>query len=347
MAVTVRISETYDLHTKRNKIGLLGIHTPPRELIAVHYAGLMQNHKKMRFLGCNVAFASASTLPLDPLNIADDGELLMHPADIMNPVLYKAVSNDSFDALTTRIYGAGNIQPSSTGSSLVGDTGIYDDPQASSQNPWTNFENDFDVYYGILSTENGFKKMPQQAGFTMKNLTPLAYPLLSQFGNVNLPQGNDPRVVPAQREPYKVTVQGEDVWTTDYPNTSNQTLGRYFRGRAVRCPALPLWSGWSGGNITTPKDATLQPTTFPVSYVGAIIVPPCHNTGSVMFYRLRITWTIRFEQVCSSRELMPFFGGYNYVGQTMYWSDYDASQKMEKTGSLVDSSGFDIEKVMD
>lgn len=341
--VTVRISETYDLSTKLNKIGVLGIHTPPRDLIAVHYAGLMQNHKKIRFLGCNVAFAPAATLPLDPLQVSETGQSLVYPADIMNPVLYKAVSNDSFDAITTRIYGAGDVVPSSNGSSLSRDSGISDDVTSAGLVAWENFD-DFDIYYGILSTENGFKKMPQQAGFVMRNLVPLAYPLLSQFGNVNLPQGNDPRVVPAEPGTY-VNGSGQTILT--FPNTSNQTLGRYFRGKAVRAPALPLWSGWSGGNGSPARDATLQPTAFPTSYVGAIIVPPCHNMGSIMYYRLRITWTIRFEEVCSSRELMPFYGGYNYVGQTMYWSDYASSAKMEQVGSLVDSSGFDLEKVMD
>ena len=66
--VFVKVSETYDLSTKTNKMGMLGIHTPDGKLVYSMWRGLFENFRKMRFVSCDVAMACASMLPADPLH---------------------------------------------------------------------------------------------------------------------------------------------------------------------------------------------------------------------------------------------------------------------------------------
>lgn len=322
--VTVSISETFDLSTKAGKLGLIGIHTPPRSLVEIHYGPLMSNYRKIRFLGCDVVLACASTLPLDPLKVGD-GQDLFNPADSMNPILYKAISNDSFETLVAKIKGANNVQPSALGSSVS---------RVESVDGTTTTFDDFDVYYGILSAQFGWRKSMPQTGMVMRNLKPLMYPLLSDIGPVNIASNANGLFADQQIMPNLVI-------------TSNLTSGRVARGKAQRAPALPLWSGLNntgaGGTIVP------VPTEFPTTFVAGVIVPPCHTNGSVLYYRLRVTWHIRFEGLVPYTEHMGF-ANFEYAGSATYWADYnqskDPEKALEKDTSTVSTNGFDIEKVM-
>ncbi|ANC51533.1 putative capsid protein [Bovine faeces associated smacovirus 1] len=315
---TVHISETFDLSTKAGKLGLIGIHTPPRSLVELHYGPLMSNYRKIRFLGADVVLACASTLPLDPLKVGD-GATLFNPADAMNPILYKAVSNNSFETLVAKIKGALPVLPSSAGSSI--------DRTENIDTSTTNYD-DFDVYYGILSATFGWKKSMPQTGLVMRNLRPLMYPLLSDIGNdIMSASGN--------------IVQDSTI-SNNRDTTSYSGIGRIARGKAQRAPALPLWQGiQSNSGILSPI-----PSTFPTTYVGAVIVPPCHTNGSVTYYRLRITWHIRFEGLCPYTEHSPF-ANFQMAGGATYWADYTGSSKdFEHDESTLSTNGFEIEKVM-
>lgn len=317
---TVHISETFDLSTKAGKIGLIGIHTPPRALVEAHYGPLMNNYKRIRFLGCDVVLACASTLPLDPLKVGD-GANLMNPADAMNPILYKAVSNNTFETMVAKIKGASAVLPSSAGSSVV---------RQESVDTTTNTYDDFDVYYGILSTGTGWKKSMPQTGLAMRSLKPLMYPVLTDIGNVLISQAGG-----FTQDPVIATNQ-------DYSTTLGN--GRVARGRAQVAPALPLWAGLertNGGNPIVPT-----PTVFPTTFVAGIIVPPCHTNGSIMYYRLRVTWHIRFEGLVSYMEHSSI-ATYELNGAQTYWADYaNTKDDFEHDESTVATNGFEIDKVM-
>ena len=100
--VFVTVSETYDLSTKVGKMALLGIHTPQSKIIRQCYPGFLMQYKYVRFASCNVTMACASMLPADPLQIGTEtGQI--SPSDMFNPILYRAVSNDSMSTLEGRL----------------------------------------------------------------------------------------------------------------------------------------------------------------------------------------------------------------------------------------------------
>ena len=155
--VQVRISETYDLSTKLNKMGIVGIHTPRGALIDQMWPGLVLQHKKFRFVKCDVAMACASMLPADPLQIGVEAGAIA-PQDMFNPILYKAVSNDSMSQVLQYI-----VQAQQTGSGtsatglLQGSVASVNDP-AFKADPEDSVNIDqFGIYYGLLSDTDGWR----------------------------------------------------------------------------------------------------------------------------------------------------------------------------------------------
>ena len=183
--VTVRISETYDLSTKVGKMGIVGIHTPTGSLIDKMWPGLVLQYKKMRFAKCDVAMACASMLPADPLQIGVEAGSIA-PQDMFNPILYKAVSNDSMSNILGYLmgasYGANTAFPNVDKGSIVDindtnfNSGVSDGPVSYDQ---------FKMYYGLLADADNWRKAMPQAGLTMRDLYPLVYQVIHPFGTNN------------------------------------------------------------------------------------------------------------------------------------------------------------------
>ena len=159
-------------------MGFLGIHTPDGKLVYSMWKGFFQNYRKMRFVSCDVAMACASMLPADPLQIGvEAGDIA--PQDMFNPILYKAVSNDSMSMLLNKIYAGGQTSESGI---------VLSKNSISSQNePVFNFSatkeiDQFAMYYGLLSDSDGWKKAMPQAGLNMRGLVPLTFSLFATQG---------------------------------------------------------------------------------------------------------------------------------------------------------------------
>ena len=90
--VFVKVRETYDLHTVRNKMSVIAIHTPDPKIIKNNFPGLLMQCKSYRPYSCDVKLACASVLPVDPLGVGlAEGDVA--PEDMFNPILYSAMSN--------------------------------------------------------------------------------------------------------------------------------------------------------------------------------------------------------------------------------------------------------------
>ena len=189
--VSVRVSETYDLSTKVGKMGIVAIHTPTGSLIDKMWPGLVLQHKKVRFVKCDVAMACASMLPADPLQIGVEAGSIA-PQDMFNPILYKAVSNDSMSNIQSYIQGYGSANIASTVAvnqgSVVdmnepGFTKDYQGEPTGSLNPGDPVQIDaFSIYYGLLADSDSWKKAMPQSGLTMRGLYPLVYQVVSNYG---------------------------------------------------------------------------------------------------------------------------------------------------------------------
>lgn len=367
----VRVSETYDLSTKPNKMGFLGIHTPDGKLVYSMWRGLYENFKRMRYVSCDVAMACASMLPADPLQIGvEAGDIA--PQDMFNPILYKAVSNDSMSNLLNKIYAG--FQTSESGILLSKNS-------ISSQNePIFNYDatkeiDQFAMYYGLLSDTSGWKKAMPQAGLNMTGLVPLTWSILATqgqpdvVGNIGLTglwfpgdgfgTENDDKITSlvshigrymrgdTRRMPSFDTM----VVTSDGVSNNNaathvypaKTSGNYPSLADVAADKLPILPGQTGHTTIVPNlDA-------PNCFVAAIVLPPAKLNR--LYYRLKVTWTIEFSGPRPLTDVTNWYGLAN-VGVMSYGSDYETQSALitksaGKKEGMVDAGDMEITKVME
>lgn len=331
--VYVRVSETYDLSTKVNKMGIVAIHTPESDLITRHWKGLFMNYDKFRLVSCDVAMACASMLPADPLQIGIEAGSIA-PQDMFNPILYKAVSNDSMNTFLQFMYGQdvsaleGVVAMSKNSVLDVHDTNFFtSDGSALDQ---------FSMYYSLLSNSDGWKKAMPQAGLQMKGLYPLVFQRLSNVGFTGNKFLND------EGSAY-VPVLSDSAVTDGVLN-----YARFMRGNAVKMPSVPTTyfvNSPVSSNVEGTKQHTMDAASLPSCYVGLIILPPAKLNQ--LYYRLKVTWTVEFTGVRSLTEISNWTNMAS-IGALSYGTDYsEQSTKMSVTTSMVDTDGADVTKVME
>lgn len=331
MATTVSITEMYDMRTVKDKLGVIGIHTPTSASIARRWHGLFDNHRKFQIVSCSIRLASASMLPADPLQIGVAGTNVVAPEDIMNPILYRAVTNESWNSIINRIY-------STAGTDINSVHYMTDDAFSG-----VTAEQQRQAYYGLLGSNEWKKAMPQ-TGLSMGSLRPLVYSVVSTFGNVYNPIGGSTNQLDRISA---TTVNGTPQATSTGSN--NQTV---FKGRAHPYPSLPC---------STPGSSTIDGYPYPFidtfsapkSYVACIVMPPA--TLTVMYYRLLISWKIRFFGPVSSFEKESLLD-VSDAGQYAYSKNYTITSakevdevpvEMKSSANTVDTVGTAMELVME
>lgn len=334
--VTVRVTQTYDLSTAVNKMGILGIHTPPENLIRRLYGGFLLNYNKFKLDKCDLACACASVQPADPLQVGvQAGDIA--PADMFNPILYRACTNDSFNTIINRVYAYG------TGNTVQNQSIVTSGNVGSDAFP--NLANQTDVYYALLA-EDGWRKAMPQTGFSMTNVVPLVYNVLSQYGNVHAP------TVSNSLE--------KNVNTTDPSGATvniSSGLQTFLRGNAQPMPALPTgynfnndsFSASDWGTATRPSESLIPPT-----WCGVIIMPPA--SLHILYFRISISWTISFFDPISTTEKFAL-NSINNTGIMTHIAEYTIGSsketyeqnvdKMEQSEDLIDSLGVNtLKKVL-
>lgn len=353
--VTVRISETYDLSTKVGKLGIVGIHTPTGSLIDKLWPGLVLQYKKMRFAKCDVAMACASMLPADPLQIGVEAGSIA-PQDMFNPILYKAVSNDSMSNILAYLMGAAAEPaldfPNVDKGSIVD---INDsDFSSSGTDPSTSYDQ-FKMYYGLLADSDNWRKAMPQSGLTMNNLYPLVYQVIHPYGMNNrgtIPSENDWQGG-VGRETRFITGDRVDV-PTEHKNVDTKApysgADWNLRGPAMRMPAFDtkyfsqtvtanIVPSGNGANVSSGAGA------IPPAYVGLIVLPPAKLNQ--LYYRLKVTWSIEFTGLHSMADIGAW-DTVEAIGGLAFGTDYaDQSAAMTANTAMVDTSGAEIQKIME
>lgn len=258
----VRLSSMYDLQTN-TKFGVIGVHTPSAGQLMTKYDGLVRNYKFFKIKRCNVKIACASVLPADPLQVGVTAGKIS-PADMMNPILYRAVSNDSWNVFLNRIYGSGWSGDAADG---------LDDAFAN-----INASNSEKIYYSLLSSPGWRKVMPQQ-GLSVKNLKPLVHEVVSVFGQQNRISLNSADQIADN------TIVGTSYAGAPLLQTDQNTI---FRGRTIPMPAIPTVQ--IDNSTATPAVASTP--GIPKTMVLAIVMP--FSQLQVMYYRMIVTWDIVF-----------------------------------------------------
>lgn len=345
--VFVKVRETYDLHTIPNKMSVIAITTPSNTILKRNWSGLLMNCKKMRMVSADVVMACASLQNVDPLGVGTtDGDIA--PEDVFNPILYKAMTNESMSTLERRIYAMGTSIEPGANLEVAGESARVDSDTA------TPYVSDFDVYYGLLANAHGWRTANPQAGLQMRKLVPLVFEQYFTLGN------NGDALWCADGKPVSTDHEyGINPFsTTDNHMTSLSSGGYALRGRSHPMPALSTTKVAVGTNTVLPEvlpgftdtnGNSLQAGEIPKTVVGAIIVPP--SRLHELYYRMTVEWTIEFMEIRSLLELADF-PALNSVGANTHYTDYSFSAKSKGIDSaLVNememvSTNSDINKVM-
>lgn len=341
--VFVKVRETYDLHTTRNKMTVISIHTPKTDIIKRSYPGLLMQCRAYRPYSCDVRVACASMLPLDPLGVGTaEGDIA--PEDVFNPILYKAMSNKGMSQLEARI---NSFSQGQVGADVLGQTATVDTDTV------VPGADDFALYYGLLSNTHEWKHANPQSGLAMSGLKPLVYEMVYNVGDMT---GSVNDNVPAEYS---------------YP-TGDSTIGtmplQKIIGNGKPMPFINCTAYSFNGVDPTKAVDTSAVAGFPetkacgnaevtVPYmnvtVGCIIVPP--SRLHELFYRMVVEWTLEFSAIRPLQEITSY-SGIGVIGASTHYMNYDYSRMKEVlTGSsdtilendtCMVSSTVDVKKVM-
>lgn len=325
--VFVKVRETYDLHTKTNKISVVGIHTPTSGIIKRNYPGLLMQCRAYRPVSCDVTIACASMLPADPLQVGvAEGDIA--PEDLFNPILYKACNNVGMSQIEARIQSYGVTGGSI--STIAGETAACDNSTLS------NLGDEFNLYYGMLSDTHQWRHANPQSGLTMRSLKPLVYDIMVS-NSMNSFDGNN-------------TSPNSLGFT--YPNDEgSRTAGpmAFFKGRAhpmpfMNCTSYGSYSSEAGFDPTTTVFPNNHETDVPtpIVYVGCVIVPP--SRLHQLFYRMVVEWTLEFSQIRALQEITDW-AGLAQIGAAQHFQTYDYSAAKEVAGVTESTMQNDMETV--
>lgn len=337
--VFVKVRETYDLHTTKNKMTVIGIHTPKPDIIKRNYPGLLMQCRAYRPVSADVRIACASMLPLDPQGIGTaDGDVA--PEDVFNPILYKAMSNKGMSQLEARI---NYLNGGSQSLDVDGSTASVE------VDNFTSLGDEFPIYYGLLSNTHDWKHANPQAGLSMSGLRPLVYELVYNIGDTSVGTGLNAGGAPTAPDadgnlvPISVGRQAIVGKAKEMPFLNCTVFSKTANGGVAE-------SGFTGTNIVGNGEIEVPWINI---VCGCIIVPP--SRLHELFYRMVVEWTIEFSALRPLSEIATL-GGLGTIGAATHYQNYsysatkealtgDDSTILEKDSCMV-SANVDINKVM-
>lgn len=348
--VVVKVRETYDLHTVRNKMTVISVHTPKPDIIKKNFPGLLMQCRAYRPLQASVRIACASVLPLDPLGVGTT-ENDVAPEDVFNPILYKAMSNKGMSQLEARINAL-----STSGFTTADVSGNAADVDTDHT---TSLDDEFNVYYGLLSNSHGWKHANPQSGLSMNGLKPYVYELVYNMGDSKtsgtLGAGSNnelPRFPEPTGNSVVIPVKGilGNAKPFPYLNCTSYTL---------TATSEAVTGGWEypGFQEDADKPNMSANAEMDVPYlnvtVAGIVIPPSRRHE--LFYRMVIEWDIEFTKIRPLGEITDWLG-LQRIGQSTHFINYSYSAAKEAiTGSsetilendtCMASANVDVKKVM-
>lgn len=336
--VFVKVRETYDLATVKNKMTVIGIHTPRPDIIKRNFPGLLMQCKAYRPYACDVRIACASVLPSDPLGVGlAEGDVA--PEDLFNPILYKAMSNVGMSQLEARI---NSLVTEYTPGSTLGSGDVAGQSANIEVDGVTSASDEFPIYYGLLSNAHGWKHANPQSGLEMKGLVPLVHEMVYNIGdnyvNDNGNTGNGNAVAPSANGSGNITLPalGIRAGAKRMPMINTTT----YNALAISPPGFPQYQGAGLSNLPNNVETDVP---FLNIVVAGIIIPP--SRLHQLFYRMVVEWTIEFSQIRPLAEVTSLVTGLTLLGNSTHFQNYDySSTKKAITGD--DSTILDSEQSM-
>lgn len=289
---TFRIRETFDLNTVVNRTSVIGIRTPSKDTISkyIHPKALL-NWKYMSFDSCNMRVACAAQLPVDPLGVGFEAGQIA-PQDVINPMLFKTVTGESFGNVLNTIYDE------------TVTAGTNDTKNSITERKFSalNGSDGFEAYYALLSDPSWRTVHPQQ-GLEALDMIPLVREVLSTYpisahGELNATSETDSRgfgpVGYVGPDGY-ANIAAAATSVRSYADTDGS-----FSGDLIK--AIP--NQFMSGKTRPMPPFRISPVTavdtndpissiagfWPKAYVGCLILPPSRMTS--LYYRMVVEWKI-------------------------------------------------------
>lgn len=334
-SISVPISETYDLSTSVGRMGLIAIRTPSMIGIQKRYPGFIRNFKFLKVKSCDVVISCASSLPADPLQIGTSAGAIA-PQDMFNPLLYKAVSNDSWNGLVNRIYAGGS---GTSSDSLNGSVRFFRDAF-----PASTDADCMAMYYSLLS-DPSFKKAHVQAGLEMRKLVPLVYHVLNSSGTV--PANNGTNIAGNASLNDTNYISGTGLAATSSALIYNGAGS--MKGRPIPMPPVETTTmvyNQSDGTVTNTEFVVTVGNIVP-TYVGCIVVPPA--SLNITYFRMTVRWNVEFFGVASDMAKgLPVslvdISSYTYYSRMQNQQALQASKISDVSETAVNADDGDLQR---
>lgn len=368
-------TETYDLNTAIGELSMLGIHTPQAISLKKMFKGFFEQYKKYKILGCNMEMVCASQQALTPDLVGiDNGQV--DPRDILNPILFKACTGESLNALLDQIYNKGlEVATQGAGNGSVAQHIITDTVS-------------INAYYQMLADDT-FRKSHPQRGLTVMGLKPYVHRVVTtQPFKWSGRAGNDSVVVsrPIAGSQALLTDNGPDdtppIRGFGGPTNASNGAGQgssNFVYDDIANPSVFVSDGitempWLETTTARKVDYEYQEgelstiagkftiNDVPRVYMGCIILPPAILQR--LFFRLNIVWHIEFKDFRPAYEVGPVQDNADIIGpdpsgiastlttpNTTYFNIYHDATTSSKIGndysSFATSPGTEVETVLE
>lgn len=353
-------TETYDLNTVNNELSLLAIHTPQANTLKAMFHGLFEQYKKFKILGCNFKMVCASQQALDP-TLVGMGTGQVDPRDVLNPILFKACTGESLNALLDQIYNASQ-------DSVTGNYGHSVDQHID------NHQISMDAYYTLLA-DDSFRREHPQRGITVMGLKPYVHKVVttqpfkwSVTGRVTAAPLNSSTDTPgitgvastsAAATPYAFGSQsGSNDHSSDPVNpsvfVSNGLTDMPWLDTSYTIPHSYVDGSGTSSGINVAKSLI---TNIPRVYMGCIVLPPSAGTVN-LYFRMQIVWHIQFKDFRPSIDLMPVVApgpidsnemgnmGIGLSEKIGYFNLYHTASKLAKDYGSIDTTGVESVEVV-
>lgn len=347
-------TETYDLNTINNELSLLAIHTPQANTMKRMFHGLFEQYKKFKILGCNFRMVCASQQALDP-TLVGFSEGQMDPRDVLNPILFKACTGESMNALLDQIYNASQSVTASSSGSTLG---------ASVDQHLTNNSLALRSYYSLLA-DDSFRREHPQKGITVMGLKPYVHKVVTtqpfkwSVTNAGTSTNYDRPMVPGG-----TVTSGSSAYGFGAPSGSNiysedpVNPSVFVSNGLTDMPWLDTsftkvdtYTDGSGQESSLAKTTNLL-TNVPRVYMGVLVLPP--SVALNLYFRLQIVWHIQFKDFRPAQDLLPVYAENSIntesssldgqdlgTQQTGYYNLYHTASKLAKDVGSIDTTGIE------
>lgn len=344
-------TETYDLNTINNELSILAIHTPQSNTLKRFFHGLYEQYSKMKVLGCNFRMVCASQQALDP-TLVGMSEGQVDPRDVLNPILFKAVTGEGVNALIDQIYNSSeSVTPTAGNSSNLG--------HSIDQHVITS-TGGISSYYSLLADDSWRREHPQK-GITVMGLKPMVHRVVTtqpfKWSSAKEFPGMVPATSPSDTAGHAGYgfggISGSVNGATDPVNptvfVSNGLTDMPWLDTAFS--SVHTFADGVGATQGSSKAYALQ-TNIPRVYMGCLVLPP--STGSQnLYFRLQIVWHILFKDFRVAQDLLPVtpggpidtdtssLDGTGLEARNGYFNMYHTSSKLSKDYGSFDTTGID------